>query len=128
DALITVNQDLRTKIVELGIASGKIHVVPRGVDGELFSPADRKEARRRLGLLLDGRMLLWVGRMVTVKGLDVLLQACAKLRADRLAFRLHLVGDGPLRQQLEADCQSKGLAEVVSFVGPVDHCQLPDWY
>ena len=42
-------------------------------------------------------MLLWVGHMVPVKGLDVLIAACAKAAA-RADFHLYLVGDGPLIQ------------------------------
>ena len=46
-------------------------------------------------------VLLWVGRMVPVKGLDVLLNACASLRDRGLEFRLCLVGDGPLKATLQ---------------------------
>src|SRR5207248_2291820 len=71
---------------------------------------------------------LWVGRMVRVKGLDVLLPACALLRRRGLVFRLYLVGGGPLRQALEAQARQLGLADSVCFPGPRPHEQLPDWY
>src|SRR5207244_3718246 len=58
---------------------------------------------------------------------DVLLDACAALR-HRRPVRLYLVGDGPLRGRLEKAAGALGLADVVSFVGPRSHDELPDWY
>lgn len=128
DAVVTVSHDLKATLAKLGIPPEKVHVVYRGVSVERFHPGDRHEARRRLGLPADGRLLLWVGRMVPVKGLDVLIAAAALLRDRGLAFRLALVGDGPLRSSLEAEVAARGLAGLVSFVGNVGHDGLPDWY
>jgi glycosyltransferase involved in cell wall biosynthesis len=128
DAVVTVGQDLKSKLVELGIAPERIHIVPRGVDTERFTPGSRTEARQRLGLPVEGRKLLWVGRMVPVKGLEVLLGACARLRQRGVDFHLYLAGDGPLRKTLEAECQARGLSAEVSFAGTVLHEDLPDWY
>src|SRR5207248_616882 len=44
------------------------------------------------------------------------------------AFRLSLVGDGPLRSRLEAERAARGLAETVSFAGAVAHDRLQPWY
>jgi glycosyltransferase involved in cell wall biosynthesis len=128
DAVLTASQNLSAKVAALDIDPTKIHVVSRGVDTGRFCPGDRREARRRLGLAADGPVLLWVGRMAPVKGLDVLLAACGGLRDRGLAFRLQLVGDGPLRRPLEAEARARGLSAVVSFVGLVPHDDLPDWY
>jgi glycosyltransferase involved in cell wall biosynthesis len=73
-------------------------------------------------------MLVWVGNLVPVKGLEVLLGACAALRDRGAAFRLYLIGDGPLRAALEARCRALALSPLVTFVGPRLHSQLPDWY
>jgi glycosyltransferase involved in cell wall biosynthesis/peptidoglycan/xylan/chitin deacetylase (PgdA/CDA1 family) len=128
DLVVTVSRDLKAKLVEMGVSAEKVHVVYRGVNTERFMPGDRLEARRRLGLPAAKPILLWVGRMVPVKGLDVLLQACTMLRDRGVDFHLHLVGDGPLRPALEAERQRRGLAEVVSFAGTRSPEQLPDWY
>jgi teichuronic acid biosynthesis glycosyltransferase TuaC len=128
DVVITVNEHLRSRVLELGVAPANIHVWYQGVDTTRFTPGDRAAARGRLGIPADGRVLLWVGRMVPVKGLDVLLQACARLRDRGVEFHLHLVGDGPLRPSLQAESESRGLSGRVSFAGSVVHEQLPDWY
>ena len=63
----------------------------------------------------DQRVVLSVARFVSAKGIDLLLQAWAKLRPDNA--RLYLVGDGPDRQKLEALAQALGLEASVEFVG-----------
>jgi glycosyltransferase involved in cell wall biosynthesis len=128
NAVVTVDRDLEGKVRELGVPSEKIHVVHRGVDPARFNPGDRAEARRRLGVPVEDRALVWVGRMVEVKGLDVMLEACALLRARGIGFRLYLVGDGPLRSSLEARSRAQGLSKAISFVGCRPHDQLADWY
>jgi glycosyltransferase involved in cell wall biosynthesis len=128
DAVIAVGQDLRDKAVELGSPVDTTHVVYQGLDTELFRPGDRLEARGRLGLPAEEKALLWVGNLLPVKGLDVLLRACANLNDGGQRFHLYLVGDGPLRKALEAECRARGLWERVSFLGPRLPHQLPDWY
>jgi glycosyltransferase involved in cell wall biosynthesis len=127
-AVVTVGNDLKHKLVTAGLPEEKIHVVNRGVDGDRFTPGNQQEARQRLRLPLDRKILLWVGRMDPVKGLDVLLEACALLRQNLSDFHLCLVGDGFLRPTLEATCQARGLADRVTFVGSVLHDGLADWY
>ena len=128
DALIAVNQHLKDVILGYGIPSSKVHSRQQGVDVDQFHPGDRTEARTRLGIPVEGRVLVWVGRMVPVKGLDILLQACARLRDAATPFHLYLVGDGPLRGELEADVAQLGLAGIVTFLGSRSPNQLPDWY
>ncbi|OGV71907.1 MAG: hypothetical protein A3K19_07350 [Lentisphaerae bacterium RIFOXYB12_FULL_65_16] len=76
-------------------------VWPRGVDTELFDPAKRSaHVRAEAGVLRDGYLLLYVGRLAVEKNLSALLQAYAHLPY-RGRARLMLVGDGPCRARLE---------------------------
>jgi glycogen(starch) synthase len=59
----------------------------------------------------------YVGRLVPEKGLPVLLRAARILQQEKLAFELHLIGDGPQRANLEAMVQESGLANCVQFTG-----------
>ena len=94
-----------------------MHVVYRGVDTEQFSPGDQREARRRLGLPLDRPLLVWVGRMAPVKGLDVLVGACSILKTARPIFRRVLVGARSARGRLKAACLCAGLGGAGPFRG-----------
>ena len=82
-----------------------------------FRPGDRAAARRRVGLPAAANVLLWVGRMVPVKGLEVLIDACARLRNRGHNFHLVLAGDGPLRAAVADDCHRRGLSAMVSLPG-----------
>jgi glycosyltransferase involved in cell wall biosynthesis len=127
-AVVTVSHSLRSRVLELGIDPAKVHVVRQGIDHDLFHVGDQAAARRQLKIPEDGKMLVFVGNLLPVKGLEVLLAACAALRDRGVAFRLYLVGDGPLRKTLEEDCRARSLGELVTFLGARPQHQLPDWY
>ena len=126
DAVLTVSDSLRQKTIELGVNPDKVTVWRQGLDTARFNPRGRADARRRLGLPDDRPVLVWVGRLVPVKGLDVLIEALGRMRD--VPLRLALVGDGPLRPVLEARVQAARLTDTVCFVGARDHVELPDWY
>ncbi len=128
DAVVCVSEHLKRAINDLGVSRDRIHVVRNGLDHSRFLPGDRAGARERLGLPIGGKMLLWVGRMVPVKGVDVLIDACAVLRKGSLDLRLCLVGDGPLRRALASRVADAGLEDRVTFAGDVLNEALADWY
>ena len=127
DAVLTVGQTLRSRVVELGAPAERVSAFHRGIDTDLFSPGDRLAARARLGLPMTSHIALWVGRLVAVKGLETLLVAWARLGLPGES-RLCLVGDGPLRAALEARAAGLGLGSRVSFVGTKAQKELVDWY
>ncbi len=128
DAVITVSDGLRDAVTELGVDPGRVHTVYQGIDTDLFTPGDRAAARRSLNLSEDVPAFLWVGRMVDVKGLDILLGACFELQRRRRDFRLYLIGDGPLRKQMDAEIHERNLSQQVHCIGPLPPAQLADWY
>jgi glycosyltransferase involved in cell wall biosynthesis len=97
----------------------QFRVIPSGVDLEavraLAPPAE--EARRRLGVEADCLLLVGVGRLVPVKGFDLLLRALPAILNALPAARLLLVGDGPVRLSLEAQARALGVADRVALVG-----------
>jgi glycosyltransferase involved in cell wall biosynthesis len=73
-------------------------------------------------------LLLWVGRMVDVKRLDVLIAACGILQRQGVNFELCLAGDGPRHSSIRMAVQRAGLTDRVRFLGSVRHEHLPEWY
>ena len=127
DAVVCVSEHLARTATQLARAGTPVHVVRRGVDLDRFCAGDRAAARASLGWDPGKRALLWVGRMSPEKGLDVLVDACARLPRD-LDFSLHLAGDGPLRGELAERARRAGLAQRIVFAGMVPHGALPDWF
>lgn len=126
DAVIAVSDELARRCAAIGADPARVHVVRNGVDRGLFSPGDRLEARRLLGIDPSEELLLAVGNLVPVKGFDVLVKAVAMAGRDRPALRAVVIGAGPLRERLAAE--ARRLDAPVRFVGPRAHVELPTWF
>lgn len=122
-ASIGVCKALMDQLIQLGGNASKTHVLPNGIDLELFQQHDRATARRRLGLP-EGRLLLSVGHLVERKGHHI---AIAALR-DLPDVRLVIVGDGEERVRLHQVAESLSVADRVTFVGARPQLELPYWY
>ena len=101
----------------------KARVIPYGVDADRFAPGLDLERPRIFPPLSDGPVGLFVGRLVGYKGLDVLLRAVAGTD-----LTLVVVGDGPLREQLESRRRDLGVTKQVLMSGPVIDADLPSYY
>ncbi len=117
-----------------GADPARIDVMPPGVDHTLFSPGDRAAARAALGLGA-GPVLLFVGRIQPLKGLDAAVETLAELdRAGRAGARLLAVGgtSGPEgARELDRVAESirrLGLTGRVDFVPPQPHHRLSAYY
>jgi len=114
--------------------AGKVCVVPAGVDTSLFRPGDRAGARQSLDLPPDVPVILFVGRIDPIKGLDVLVDALCGLRREMWLTappRLVLVGGGkgePAFEKLIARVSARHLLDQIDFVGSVSHAALPNYY
>lgn len=128
DGIVAVSADLATRLIDMGIRRDRIRVVYDSVDRSVFSPGSRADARQRLGLAADRPIALFVGNLVPVKGIDVLIDAMSRLANAGQCLDAYLVGQGPLRRELQATVNRLGLGDRVRFVGPVAHENLADWY
>jgi glycosyltransferase involved in cell wall biosynthesis len=126
--VFTIGRRIREVLLASGIPPERLEVFARGVDRSRFHPGDQASARARLQLPSGRTILLWVGRMVPVKGLDVLLTAMADPSLGVLRPLLVLIGDGPERARLMAQAAALGLVDQVRWIGRVGHEALPDWY
>lgn len=107
--------------VSLAHATGRAHLVPPGVDRDLFSPS---------GELRECRVL-YVGRVEQTsrwKGLQVLVDALPRLRDLVPDARLTIVGDGDDVVPLQKRAAELGVADLIDWAGQVDHSALPAYY
>ncbi len=119
-AVVAVSPSLAQAAMDLGAPPARVHLVPNGVDQELFRPADRAAARQELGLPAQGPLLLYLGWLVPVKGPEVALKALALVPGAHLV----LVGDGPLRPALQALAHELGLGQRVTWAGAQPHARV----
>lgn len=88
------------RLQEYGV-TGKIHVVPLGIDLQRFQPSHRNDhIRQQYGIQLDDNLLIYGGRLVNEKNVPLLIEAYKKL-PDDLNAHLLILGEGPLRDELQ---------------------------
>lgn len=102
----------------------KIHLVYHGIDLAAFPFAAPAASQSESNGKDDAPVLLSVGRLVLKKGFNDLVSACHLLHSRGVAFKCVIVGDGPWREDLEAQIESLGLNGVVSMPGAMPHERL----
>lgn len=124
----TVSDGLGRAAVDLGVPHERVRTIRQGVNRKIFHAGDKAAARRGLGLASDSKILLWVGRMVPVKNLDLLVDVVKRSIATHPNLQLHLIGDGVSRGDLQRRVASEKLSGAIRFEGPIGHDQLATWY
>lgn len=119
EAVVANSEGLRT-LARNALSSLDFKLIPNGVDVELFHPATRKEEAT------GPVRLLFVGRLCPQKNVHGLLDSMKLLPKGK--WELHLVGDGPLREELQAHARRFGLTEQVLFHGWVPREKLTRMY
>lgn len=137
DSIIAANPDEAADLIwRQRCKSEKICTIPPGVDTELFHPLDRQQCRAELGIALDEQMVLFVGRIDPIKGLDTLLGALQYLRESDAPARLHIVGGdldseghpmGALAHFVER-ARERGCDDRLTFWGSQRQDRLPMFY
>ncbi|MEK7639574.1 MAG: glycosyltransferase family 4 protein [Patescibacteria group bacterium] len=120
--VIAVSESIRQKIIVLGIDADKVRHIPNGVPDEdefLAIPLNQRA---------DGHRLLYVGRLVPQKTVGNLLISLRTVLKEEPATTLTIVGEGPLRVELEAMTKQLGLEKIVNFVGAQSRRRIPGWF
>jgi glycosyltransferase involved in cell wall biosynthesis len=95
--------------------------ITNGVNTDLFSPSDDKEALK-IAMNMKGRaVLLFVGRLVPIKAIPVLLNAFGKTVKAATNAHLIILGDGDEREKLESLTRQLGIQPCVTFAGDVEN-------
>ena len=131
DHIVAFSPHERDAMVRLYQADAtRIGLIPCGVDLSLFRPLDQQEVREKLGLNGE-KVLLYVGRIEPLKGLELLLHTAAQLQTFE-QIRVLVVGGGAGRDQeidrLREMAKSLNVDEVFDFIGRVDQQDLPLYY
>ena len=137
--ILVVSEDLgRVAARDYDADPARIRAIPNGCDATIFHPRDRNEARAALGIDADAELVVYVGRLVPEKGLRELLDAMATLAPQRPKLQLALVGEGPMRAELDAKVAAdstlrvhlpgaQGPHEVARWMAASDLVTLPSY-
>ncbi|HEX6235749.1 MAG TPA: glycosyltransferase family 4 protein [Acidimicrobiales bacterium] len=119
EAIVTLSESSKRELVDdLGFDPGRITVVPPGID-PMFSPGGRRS---------EQPLAVAVGRLAPVKRYDALIRAAARARAEVPGLRLHIVGEGYERPDLEAVIASLDAGDWVTLRGRISDDELVDLY
>ncbi|MFH5185441.1 glycosyltransferase family 4 protein [Paenibacillus sp. TAB 01] len=112
DQMLTVSNAFKQYLSEYVQEPEKIGVIPNGFDEKRFRPVSHENKITQL---------ITVCRLVPAKGLDTLLYACSELKKRGYSFVLHLIGDGPIRTELEQMAIELNIYEEIIFYGYMLH-------
>ena len=129
DHVFTITNALKNILIENGVSSDKISVLPNAVDPTKFN-LNPKDMKLEKELEFENKVVIgYVGSFVNYEGLDILLEACSilyKKLGD--CFRLLLVGDGAMMQSLRRSVRFLQLEDIVKFTGRVSHDEVQRYY
>jgi len=140
DALVAATPVEKQQLIDLyGADEKRIHVISPGVDLEQFHPIPQAHAKERIRVCPERDMILFVGRIEPLKGIDNLLRAIALVLERRPALRAGLcvpiIGGDPDRICLEDEMvrlqdlrEELGIEDVVTFLGAKDQEMLQYYY
>ncbi len=142
DRLIAATPNERADMESLYDADpAKIDIVPPGVNLDLFHPIPRAEARRRIGVPENQKVILFVGRIQPLKGIDCLIRAMSLVLKKYPEFKdnvcISIIGGNPHTtsgdeqrelQRLHALKESLGVGNMVTFLGAKNQNTLVNYY
>jgi glycogen(starch) synthase len=120
DMVITVSYSMQDELIQAGFPAEKIRVCYNGVDPKKYSPEqvsqERIDAvRQKYGLTSEDLMVLFVGRLVWIKGVDKLIRAMPKVLQEIPNAKLVIVGLGDMRDYLEGLVRNLHLEDAIKF-------------
>lgn len=128
DHVFTLTGALRDELVNRGVDSEKISLLPNCVDAERFTPRTRDvDLEAELGVK-DKVVIGYVGSLLEYEGLDQLIHAARELKTQRSDFHILIVGSGAADKSLHALVDAFELHDIVTFTGRVPHADVERYY
>jgi glycosyltransferase involved in cell wall biosynthesis len=125
--IVTVNSSATIRLAKNTFGIDHAKIIPMGIDTILFN--DKKpilNIKKQLGI--NGPMILWVGRLVEVKGLQYGIEAMSILHTFLPDARLVVIGDGQEKDKLMKLSQKLKIGKSVIFYGPISNSKLPPFF
>jgi L-malate glycosyltransferase len=120
DCVITVSNRLKELVLGLS-PKAKVTVIHNCVDPAMFGAKTKKVSGKT-------KTILFVGRLCEAKGIRHLIEAFSEASQDQAGVKLTIVGDGPMRGELSAEIEQRGMKDWIEIRGFIDYQDLPSVY
>ena len=129
DHVFTITSALRDILIQNGIESEKVTVLPNAVDPKRFDISPR-DSELEDEMEYDGKVVIgYIGSFVEYEGLELLLEAAAQLKNELGdIFRVLLVGDGSVHEKLRRMTRFLAIEDIVTFTGRVSYGEVERYY
>lgn len=127
DAVITPSLHVQRIVRGWGVADERLHLVYNAVEPIPDHLEIPLALRRQLGVPDDAYMLITVGRLIPLKGIDQIIRAIARFRDQRTEKKkthLFVIGDGPEKKKLTELSESLSVTERIHFIGQIERQQV----
>ena len=119
DSTIALTRDMKDKIQHL--SQRQIQVIPNGVETDKFSSFSKIESRNDLKISDNELIILYVGSLRPIKGVEILIKAIYLLDKDIDGFKLLIIGNGPQEEYLKNLVIKYELIEKIKFIGRISN-------
>ncbi len=129
--IVGVSASINSKMNELANTARKtIHIPCAGYEPAIFYERERDVVRQNLKVAKDAKVVLFVGNLFPIKGVDILITAWSLLTKQRRIFetdRLVIVGEGPLHRRLEKAAMDMSIEDSTVFLGALPNADVALW-
>jgi glycosyltransferase involved in cell wall biosynthesis len=121
ERIVVLNKAMGCELAGIGYPEDRIAPAGNGVDMEFYKKsADKGALRSDLGFDDTEKLVLYAGRLSPEKGVDFLIQSCARLNSS-IQTKLLIAGDGPEKKRLQEIARTAGLADRIFWCGSIDN-------
>jgi PEP-CTERM/exosortase A-associated glycosyltransferase len=128
DHVIVICDGLRKDLIQRGIRPEKISTVPNGIDIEEFPDCPPDQELKKKLYLQGNSVIAFLGSFYRYEGLDLAVDAFARLAQKHKNWILLLVGGGEMESSLKEKAHSLGLGDRILFPGRIPHDRIPGVY
>ena len=127
---VTAISDAQKNVMQkLSIEESKITVIKNGVNFNDFTLKSQAECRIKTGLQAGAKVILFVGQIIEVKGINYLIDAVARLhKEDHFPCKLVIIGEGNLKDHYKQKVSELSLNSEILFLGEKSRTEIPYWY
>lgn len=125
--VIAVSEYTKKLAIKSGVRPSNIHVIYNSCNESLFKPQSRSEARKVSGMPDDKKIILFVGNLISIKGIFVLIDTLNILK-NKVDFHAVVIGTGKEEESIKRYAANLNIIEKISFFGWITQSELLPYY